>query len=108
MKRKVTALLLAMAFVLATVAPTLAASGTGKNAEKNTATVSEEKSRSKWKPLGAVVKLLAPKKDENNSYLIDQYKKYSDEGYIPDWEYMEKFIERLETRERVKALLGMR
>ncbi len=48
------------------------------------------------------------KKDENNSYLIDQYKKYSDEGYIPDWEYMEKFIERLETRERVKALLGMR
>ena len=45
MKRKVTALLLAMAFVLATVAPTLAASGTGKNAEKNTATVSEEKSK---------------------------------------------------------------
>lgn len=51
MKRKVTALLLAMAFVLATVAPTLAASGTGKNAEKNTATVSEEKTKKEEKTL---------------------------------------------------------
>lgn len=67
MKRKVTALLLAMAFVLATVAPTLAASGTGKNAEIKTATVSVEKSRSKWKPLGAVVKLLAPKKEDTET-----------------------------------------
>lgn len=67
MKRKVTALLLAMAFVLATVAPTLAASGTGKNAENKTATVSVEKSRSKWKPLGAVVKLLAPKKEDTET-----------------------------------------
>lgn len=32
-----------MAFVLATVAPTLAASGTGKNADNKTATVSDEK-----------------------------------------------------------------
>lgn len=42
---------------------------------------------------------LPVKKDENNCYLIDQHKKYSDEGYIPDWEYMEQFIERLEERE---------
>ena len=62
MKRKVTALLLAMAFVLATVAPTLAASGTGNGANK-TATVSVEKSKSKWKPLSAAVKLLSTKKE---------------------------------------------
>lgn len=43
---------------------------------------------------------LPVKKDENNCYLIDQHTKYSDEGYIPDWDYMEEFIERLETRER--------
>lgn len=46
MKRKVTALLLAVAFVLATVAPTLAASGTGNDGNK-TAIVSVEKSKSK-------------------------------------------------------------
>lgn len=43
---------------------------------------------------------LPVKKDENNNYLIDQHIEYSNEGYIPDWNYMEKFIERLETRER--------
>lgn len=32
-----------------------------------------------------------------------------DDNGLPDWDYMEKFIERLETRERerVMALLGM-
>lgn len=43
---------------------------------------------------------LPVKKNENNCYLIDNHKEYSDDGYIPDWDYMEEFIERLETRER--------
>lgn len=49
------------------------------------------------------------KKDLNNDPIIDSKKSYSEEGYIPDWDYMEEFIERLEIseRERVKALLGM-
>lgn len=38
--------------------------------------------------------------DKNGQCIIDPKKTFSDEGYIPDWEYMEKFIERLETRER--------
>lgn len=46
-----------------------------------------------------IIKLPA-KLDENNNFIIDGNKKYSDEGYIPDWKYMEEFIERLETRER--------
>lgn len=46
-----------------------------------------------------IIKLPA-KLDGNNNFVIDENKKYSDEGYIPDWDYMEKFIERLETRER--------
>lgn len=35
------------------------------------------------------------KKDENNRYLIDNYKEYSDEGYIPDWGFMENYIKSL-------------
>ena len=38
--------------------------------------------------------------DKNGQCIIDSYKTFSDEGYIPDWKYMEEFIERLETRER--------
>lgn len=69
MKRKVTALLLAMAFVLATVAPTLAA-GNEKAAANKTATVSVEKTKSKRGPLAAVVRLLTSKKanaDDNDT-----------------------------------------
>lgn len=32
------------------------------------------------------------KKDSNGVAIIDKNKKYSKEGYIPDWEYMENFI----------------
>lgn len=44
--------------------------------------------------------LLPIKTNENGSAIIDAKKTFSDEGYIPDWDYMEEFIERLETRER--------
>lgn len=73
MKRKVTALLLAMAFVLATVAPTLAASGTGKNAEKNTATVSEEAPKEKDKTPKKPEKNGTSDKKDNKSTVNDEY-----------------------------------
>jgi len=34
-------------------------------------------------------------KDENNNPVIDPEKKYSDNGYIPDFEYIKEYIERL-------------
>ena len=54
MKRKLTALLLAMTFVFATVAPTMAASKQASASSNKTATVSVEKSKRRWKPLAAV------------------------------------------------------
>lgn len=44
--------------------------------------------------------MLPVKKNEDDSIYIDSKKTFSDEGYVPDWEYMEEFIKRLETRER--------
>ncbi|PNZ74215.1 restriction endonuclease subunit S (plasmid) [Macrococcoides caseolyticum] len=38
---------------------------------------------------------LPVKSDNNGNILYDKDKKYSDLGYIPDWSYMEKFIESL-------------
>lgn len=34
--------------------------------------------------------------------IIDNKKKYSEEGYIPDWEYMENFIKHLPLGDRIK------
>ena len=59
-----------------------------------------EMEKYKWsygrKPKGdkvfkTIIKLPA-KKDKEQKYIIDYEKVYSDEGYIPDFEYMEKFI----------------
>lgn len=65
----------------------------------------------KWRPVRMVKSTinLPVLTDRKGQYIIDSKKIFSDEGYIPDWDYMEKFIERLETRERerVKVLLGM-
>lgn len=63
MKRQLTALLLAMTFVLATVSPTLAAKP-AKESGNRTATVSVEKPKRRWKPLKAVARFLSVKKDE--------------------------------------------
>lgn len=35
------------------------------------------------------------KTDENGNAIIDCKKKYSEEGYIPDWEYMEEYIKNI-------------
>lgn len=64
MKRKLTALLLAMTFVFATVAPTMAASKQANASSNKTATVSVEKSKRRWKPLKAVARFLSVKKNE--------------------------------------------
>lgn len=64
MKRKLTALLLAMTFVFATVAPTMATSRQANASPNKTATVSVEKSKRRWKPLKAVARFLSVKKDE--------------------------------------------
>lgn len=61
MKRKLTALLLAMTFVFATVAPTMAASKQANASSNKTATVSVEKSKDRGK-LGAFIEKLLPGK----------------------------------------------
>lgn len=64
MKRKLTALLLAMTFVFATVAPTMAASKHANGSSNKTTTVSVEGSKRRWKPLKAVVSLFSTKKED--------------------------------------------
>ena len=62
MKRKLTALLLAMTFVFATVAPTVA-NGSAKVSANKTATVSVEKSKKEKSKFGSIIdKLTAPVK----------------------------------------------
>lgn len=62
MKRKLTALLLAMTFVFATVAPTMAASKQASASSNKTATVSVEKSKDRGKVSAFFAKLLPLKK----------------------------------------------
>lgn len=64
MKRKLTALLLAMTFVFATVAPTMAASKQASASSNKTATVSVEKSKDRGKLGAFIAKLLPGKKDK--------------------------------------------
>lgn len=40
-------------------------------------------------------KIMLPAKKDNNGYIIDEEKVFSDEGYIPDWEWMENYIDTL-------------
>ncbi|MEQ3354258.1 SpaA isopeptide-forming pilin-related protein [Aedoeadaptatus acetigenes] len=64
MKRKLTALLLAMTFVFATVAPTLAASKQTNGSANKTMTVSVEKSKDRGKLGAFIAKLLPGKKNK--------------------------------------------
>lgn len=64
MNRKWTALLLAMTFILSTVAPTMATAETGKIGSGKTAAVSVEKpKKGKWKLATLVAKVLGVKED---------------------------------------------
>lgn len=42
-----------------------------------------------------------PAKKKGNIYLIDEHKIYSEEGYIPDWEFMENYIKSLPYGDRI-------
>lgn len=64
MKRKLTALLLAMTFVFATVAPTMAAGKQASASSNKTATVSVEKSKRRFRPFAAVKSLISTKKED--------------------------------------------
>ena len=64
MKRKLTALLLAMTFVFATVAPTMAASKQASASSNKTATVFVEKSKRRFRPFAAVKSLISTKKED--------------------------------------------
>ena len=48
----------------------------------------------KWRPKRMVTSVLKLPimQDENDNPIIDEKKKYSKEGYIPDWNWMEKYI----------------
>lgn len=80
MKRKLTALLLAMTFVFATVAPTMAASKQASASSNKTATVSVEKSKRRWKPLAAVKSLFSVKEDKPDDKKVLKAPASSGEG----------------------------
>lgn len=41
---------------------------------------------------------LPAQKDKNGEFSIDVNKQYSDEGFIPDWDYMEQYMKAIEER----------
>lgn len=47
--------------------------------------------------------------NEDGSIYIDKEKKYSDDGYIPDWEYMSRYMEVIESKaqNRIDLLRGI-
>ena len=46
-------------------------------------------------------KILLPTKKQDGDYFFDENKTYSEEGYVPDWEWMENYIEKLPYGKRV-------
>lgn len=68
MNRKLTALLLAITFILSTMAPTMAMAETGKTDTKTTAAVSVEKpKKGKWKLATLVAKVLGTKEEKTET-----------------------------------------
>lgn len=41
---------------------------------------------------------LPAQKDKNGEFSIDVNKQYSDEGFIPDWDYMEQYMKAIEEK----------
>ena len=48
-----------------------------------------------------ISKDLPIQRDDNGSPVIDSGKKYSDKGYIPDWQFMEDYIKLLPYSDRL-------
>ncbi len=43
-----------------------------------------------------------PVEKNSSGYVIDKEKKYSNEGYVPDWEFIEKYMKSLPYSDRIK------
>lgn len=67
MNRKLTALLLAMTFLLSTLAPTMAMAETGKTGTKTTAVSVEKPKKGKWKLATLVAKVLGTKEEKTEA-----------------------------------------
>lgn len=53
----------------------------------------------KWKThLADTIVKLPALKDANDDFIIDESHEYSDEGYIPDWHFMETYIRNLNSK----------
>ena len=52
------------------------------------------------------IKIKLPTKMNNDEYVIDSEKKFSDEGYIPDFDFINKFMENVENVERKGSIRG--
>ncbi len=46
-------------------------------------------------------KVMLPAQKNGNSFVIDESKMYSDEGYIPDWEWMDSYMKSLPYSDRI-------
>lgn len=56
----------------------------------------------KWKKtLSETIIKLPIQRDENGNPIIDVDKKYSDKGFIPDWQFMENYIKSLPYSDRI-------
>ena len=42
--------------------------------------------------------ILPAQKDKNGEFIIDANKQYSDDGFIPDWDYMGSYMEKIEEK----------
>lgn len=49
------------------------------------------------------IKILLPAVKNSNNYEIDNKKIFSDEGYIPDFEYIQKYMDSVEDREKERV-----
>ncbi len=62
----------------------------------------------KWRPKRMVYSELKLPivQDENGEAVIDAKKRYSKDGYIPDWKYMEQFIKKLHYKKVTTSING--
>ena len=53
------------------------------------------------------INIKLPAKMDGNKYIIDSTKKFSEEGYIPDFDFIEEFMEKVEEveKDRIKTFL---
>ena len=58
----------------------------------------------KWKPKLAITFIKLPiKQNKNGEPIIDEEYRYSDKGYVPDWQFMEDYIKSLPYGDRLEG-----